>query len=99
MKKEELPFEAKELALMMTMAYHTMHVLRDNPDKLEDILDPANGLTRDLFDQVLMKLDAFRVAAQIAQVLENSGVVPAEDDSGDDDDPNDLANMKPAGNA
>jgi predicted DNA-binding ArsR family transcriptional regulator len=84
------PFSPQELALIMTMAFTTMELVHQHPDKLEEMLDPENGLTMDLFETVLGKLAILRTVAQVAQALQ---------DTGDDDDPNDLASMKPAGNA
>jgi len=84
------PFSPPELALIMTMAYTTMDLVHKHPDKLEEMLDPENGLTLELFEQVLGKLAIMRAVAQVAHALQSAG---------DDDDPNDLASMKPAGSA
>ena len=92
-EKKASPFTAQEMALIFTFAYTTMEVVAEHPDRLEEMLQPENGLTKELFEQVLGKLTMMRVIAQVAQSL---GVTVPEDEA---DDTGDLASMKPAGNA
>lgn len=86
-----IPFAPSELALILTFAFTTMDLFRQDPEKLEQALDPENGLTPELFEQVYQKLAMMRLLANIANLVKE----PEEsDDAGDD-----LASMTPAGHA
>lgn len=85
-----IPFEPSELALILTFAFTTMDLFRDDPEKLEQALDPENGLTPELFEQVYQKLTVMRLLANIARLVCEEG-----DETADVD----LASMTPAGNA
>ena len=84
------PFEPQELALIMSFAYTTMEVVKDHPDRLEEMLDPENGLTMELFERTLGKLTLMRLVAGLIK----TAIQQDEDDAGDD-----LASMKPEGHA